>query len=235
MADKDDLDREEEAGSQLSSFRGIRDWNEKRGALEPLLGAFGNQHLAEAILGYDSQTRSLTGQQAEQVNSLVGSFKSWRPGKSDPKGHVGRLFLASVAARIREQFEKQGLEPPANIGTIFLRGTYSRFYELIPGDRRTDIDPPRSTRPEDPLVSAKSTPVAPAPSSSNYHPFWIHRDARSETPKDGLVRGRIDQNLIYLTPDSADPWKGIIDADQYHQYEEVQLCTSEVHDRGPMA
>lgn len=235
----------DEAAPQAPTDRGIRDWKDKMKDLENLLGAFGNQHLAEAILGCDRQTKSLTAQQAEQVASLVGSFKSWKLGKSDPTGHVGRRFRANVCARLTEQFEKRGLTAPSHeeIFSLLVRGSYSQFHnKCIPDDQREAVVLPRDveraeltpiqenvapTRTAGEPKLSQPTPAAAALNAaarSSYHPVWVHRNTRYETPKDGILRGRIDQKLHYLTPDAADHWRGVIDADGYRQYEECKAA-----------
>jgi uncharacterized SAM-dependent methyltransferase len=54
------------------------------------------------------------------------------------------------------------------------------------------------------------------------HPIWVSRLASLEAAKDGLKRGRIDQRVYYLNPDSADYWKDLISSEQYHQYTECK-------------
>lgn len=212
-----------------TSPKGIVEFSEKLEATKKLLDVYGSlEDLAEAVLGYSRQsgpqTPPLTLLQLSRVGSLRGSFKSWYPGKSDPEGHAGILFLDSIVDRILEFYVEEKLAPPPSerIRNVFWRGTYEEFYEIIPPARRASakLSRPKETKETEQGKDLLSTEEE----ASEYQALWIRPSSRSETAKDGILRGRIDQKLHYLTPSSVDHWQAVIDSEQYHQYEECKAA-----------
>lgn len=45
-----------------------------------------------------------------------------------------------------------------------------------------------------------------------------------ETAKSRFAKGRIDHKLYYMSPDSVEIWKAVIDAGQYRQYDECKAA-----------
>lgn len=187
--------------------RGIRDWEIKRDALRALFGVWADRELAKAILGLTDTESSYS----DDVENLAGSFKSWYD--HNPTGVTGTRFVRCLETRLSEK----GCIAK-NIRAVIVNGTYLEFYALLPDDVRAGLPTPTNSglqntedrvRDEDP-----------------YHNIWISRNAVSDTAKAGFRRGRIDQKLYYLSPDSVDIWKGVVDAGQYRQYDE---CKSALH------
>lgn len=59
---------------------------------------------------------------------------------------------------------------------------------------------------------------------ATYHHVWISRRPAVETATSGFAKGRIDHKLYYMSPDSVEIWKAVIDAGQYRQYDECKAA-----------
>lgn len=180
-------------------MKGITDWDKKRKALRLLFGSTRDEELAAAILANGTE---------EQANALRESFKNWHS-NNDPTGNTGRLFIESLAKRLVEKGSKS-----KNIQAIIWKGTYKNFYEIIPENFRAGIQKPEEADNE--------TINSSLGNSNTHYPVWVNCLHPYETVESCLINGRIDQKFHYLSPDSADLWRKIINSDEYHQYKECK-------------
>lgn len=158
-----------------------------------------DEELARAIL---------IGSTEEEINTVRGSFKNWHS-NHNPTGTTGKMFLEKLTERLTEMGSTCG-----NIKAIVWKGNYKKFYEIIPENRRVGIQNPEEIDNENVISSLGN--------NNTHYPVWVNCLQPYETVESCLINGKIDQKFHYLSPDSADLWRKIINSDEYHQYKECK-------------
>lgn len=195
-------------GSSVERRVGIRDWIQKREALEILFAANSNEGLAEKVLGPSGDDAL--------IRAIAGSLKSWATHR--PTGSTGTMFVRAVADRLAEI----GVEATKDtIQGVFCNRSYQDFVYMLPLSRRKGL--PESREFED-ATTLKSL-------ARTHDLVYLLREP-IESFKYPLQRGRIDQKFHYLTPHAATYWKDVVNSGAYHQYDECRnalnkFCNSE--------
>lgn len=193
--------------------RGIVDWDSKKYLLHQIFSEQSDGGLAKAILNASGWDPS--------IQQLKGSFKSWYPGKSNPKGPVGQTFLTELSKRINEFRKEQNIEE-LNLGTIqniIWKKSYNDFKNLIPEKL---FSCPNVTSNIDSTYDSNSIRI-----TQTHYQLWINRNTRFRSWDNSLVNGKIDQKFHYLSPDSAGLWEKVIRSNEYHQFDD---CKSALED-----
>ena len=185
-----------------SSQDGIPGWDKKRAAFEIIFNAYGDKELVAKVVGDKGDG---------YVSSVVGSLKSYYDHK--PKGH--REFFNRLGDGVSAWLKSHKQDQIIN-GRAIVECSYEDFYVLIPPHLRTGFPPPAR------LAVGQTTATPAVDLEAVDHPIWVSRVASIEAAKDGVKRGRIDQRVYYLNPDSAEYWKDLISSEQYHQYTECK-------------
>lgn len=184
----------------------ITDWDQKREALNTVLGVWTNEELVRSTLGPQATE--------DEVATIAGSLKSWNSHR--PTGSSGKRFCQKLA----EWFVNAGSR--ADIGHIkhvIVDGSYKEFCSLIPQDRRLGL-----------VLTKPAAPPPPAADSidDRFVAIYVLRHPPSQTLSTAFARRRIDQKFHYMTPDAAANWKGIVDSGVYKQYGDCHSALREV-------
>jgi hypothetical protein len=178
--------------------KGIPDFDQKLGVLMSVLGKRTQWELADELLKRGSYELKLV----TSPDTLVQSFKSWRPGPNahDPTGDAGRTFLDCATCVLNEMGCTE-----SSLRTIIHIGSVDDLIDLLP---ETLVTPEieslrkRDAREEGMLVVRLAT------------------ETRPPSVKEDYERGVMDQRLCYLAPDAAAVWDAVAKAGTYRQYQQ---------------